>query len=311
MGACHRHEESGFAIDIESAIVELREGPTEAEISAPTRVVVLGTGTPIPNPHRAGPSVAVVHKGETYLFDVGAGSVHNAVTARYKYDIPSMYTTQICCVFITHMHSDHTMDLVEVAYTMWWRRNHKVRAFGPTGLQEMVEGMEAMMMPDTRIRLSGTQPVQHPESYKVEVTEIVDGVVLEKSDLKVEAFSVNHGDIKPAFGYKVTAHDRTIVISGDTAISETLKEMARGVDILVHEVISDTGLERNSAGFQAYHKLSHTPASDLGRLASETRPGLLVLYHGLYYGVPEDLIVDEVKAAYDGEVVLADDLDIF
>lgn len=75
------------------------------------------------------------------------------------------------------------------------------------------------------------------------------------------------------------------------------------VDVLIHEVISE--------GFQAYHKRSHTPASDLGRLASAAGPGLLVLYHGLYYGLPEQAIVDEVRATCSGKLVLADDLDIF
>jgi ribonuclease BN (tRNA processing enzyme) len=203
------------------------------------------------------------------------------------------------------------MDLVEAAYTMWWRRPHKLHAYGPAGLKEMVEGMAAMMAPDTRMRLSGAQPVEYPESYQVEVTEIRDGVVFEKDGFKIEAFSVSHGTIKPAFGYKVTANDRTIVISGDTAFSETLQEMATGVDILVHEVISDAGLEQNSAAFQAYHSQAHTPASELGRLASKAKPGLLVLYHGLYYGVPEARVLDEVRAHYGGEVVLANDLDIF
>ena len=84
-----------------------------------------------------------------------------------------------------------------------------------------------------------------------------------------------------------------------------------GADILIHEVISDAGLLRNSEGFQAYHKKSHTTATDLGRLATAAKPGLLVLYHGLYYGLPEAVILDEVRSVYDGKVVLANDLDIY
>ncbi len=303
--------ETDFAVEVVSAVVELREKPTQQEIDLPTKVVVLGTGTPIPDAHRAGPSIAVIHRGESYLFDIGAGAVRNAATARYQYDIPSLYPTQIGHVFITHMHSDHTLDLVEAAYSMWWRRPHKLKAYGPEGLAEMVAGMQQMMAPDTRIRLSGSQPVQHPESYRVDATEIEEGVVLEKEGLRIEAFNVPHGDIRPAFGYKITAHDRVIVISGDTAVSEKLKEMAKGADILVHEVISDTGLSRNSESFQQYHKRSHTTAADLGRLASDVEPELLVLYHGLFYGEAESLIVDEVRSTYDGKVVLASDRDIF
>ena len=275
------------------------------------RLLFLGTGTPIPDPRRAGPSVAVVHRGQSYLFDIGAGSIQNAVTARYQYDIPSLYPTHICCVFITHMHSDHTLDLVELAYRMWWRRPHQLRVFGPTGVNHMVKGMEQMMGPDLRIRLAGSQPVQHPKSQRALGTEITDGVVFEREGFKVEAFSVPHGAISPAFGYKITTHDRTIVISGDTSISKKLEEMAVGADLLIHEVISDQGLLKNSPGFQRYHKASHTLASDLGRLASRAKPGLLVLYHGLYYGEPEASIIDDVRKTYDGPVVLANDRDIF
>ena len=294
-----------------SAVVELREGPSAEELAAPTRIVMLGTGTPIPDARRAGSSIALVHRGETYLFDVGAGAVHNATRARYRYDIPSLYPSQVCCVFITHLHSDHTMDYSELAYTLWWRRSARLQAFGPAGMVEMTEGMHAMMAPDRRLRTSGIQPVQNPEAHLVDVREIADGFVFEKDDLRIEAFEVDHGDIRPAYGYRIQAGDRVAVISGDTAISDRLLDMSRGADFLFHEVISDSGLARNSAGFQAYHRASHTPASDLGRLASEAKPGMLVLYHGLFYGAPEATVVDEVHKTYDGPVVLANDLDVF
>ncbi len=137
------------------------------------------------------------------------------------------------------------------------------------------------------------------------------GVVFEKDDLKIEAFPVDHGDIKPAFGYRITTDDKTIVISGDTAISAKLEEMATGADILFHEVISDKGLTRTSESFQAYHMRSHTRATELGKLASRIKPGLLVLYHGLFYGLPESIVLDEVRQEYAGPVVLANDLDAF
>jgi ribonuclease Z len=311
VAGCDAGMQPDFAVNPESAVVELRDGVSEQELAAGTKVVILGTGTPIPDAFRAGASVAVVHKGQSYLFDAGAGAIQNAVTARYKYDMPSLYPTEICCVFLTHMHSDHTLDFVELNFRMWWRRREPLLAFGPTGVQEMADGMVAMMQPDIRTRTSGTQPVMIDESYRPVVTEISEGIVFEKDDLKIEAFMVPHGDIRPAFGYRVTTDDLTIVISGDTAYSGKLQEMANGADILVHEFISSEGLSRNSEAFQAYHKRSHTTAGDLGRLASEARPGLLVLYHGLHYGLPEAEVLDEIRSVYDGRVVLADDLDIY
>lgn len=309
--SCVTTSDDAVAIRPASATVETREGPTGSELSAETQVIVLGTGTPIPDAYRAGPGIAIIHKGEAYLFDVGAGSIQNATRARYKYDIPSLYPTHICCVFLTHLHSDHMLDYPELVYTMWWRRPVPLRAWGPPGLNEVTDGMRAMMVPDMRTRTSGTQPVPNGDQYGVVVTEIKEGLIFEKDDLRIEAFEVQHGDIKPAFGFRVSTAEKTIVISGDTAISPKLEAMAQGVDILFHEVISDSGLMRTSEAFQAYHKKSHTSASDLGKLASRIRPGLLVPYHALFYGLPESVILDEIRSSYDGEVVLANDLDKF
>lgn len=300
-----------FAVPVASATVEVREAVSDAELQAQTKVVMLGTGTPIPDAYRAGPSVAIVHKGEAYLFDAGSGSVQNATTARYRYDIPSLYPTEICCVFLTHLHSDHTLDFVELNFTMWWRRRGRLLAFGPAGLQEMADGMLAMMGPDRRGRESSRQPIVGEEVYRPIVAEISEGVVFRKDDLTVAAFTVPHGDMRPAFGYKITTDDLTVVISGDTGFSEKIQEMATGADILIHEVISSEGLSRTSQRFQASHRISHTTATDVGKLAAQAKPGLLVLYHGLYYGTEESGVLDEVSMVYDGDTVLADDLDIF
>jgi ribonuclease Z len=311
LAACQPSQDPPFAKVVQSAVIEVRDQPTQAELERDTQVVVLGTGTPVPDAHRAGPSIAVIHKGEAYIFDAGAGAMQNAITARYQYDIPSLYPSQICCVFFTHLHSDHTMDYIELAYTLWWRRRAPIFAWGPVGLEKMTQAMYEMMATDTAIRTSGINPVQNPDGYRVEVTEIEEGIVFEKDGMTVEAFAVEHGEIKPAFGYKITTDDRSIVISGDTAISEKLLEKSRGVDLLFHEVISDSGLARTTEFWRRYHRSSHTVASELGKLASEARPGLLILYHGLFYGVPEAVIVDEVRSTYDGDVVLANDLDLF
>ena len=310
LSACQLSGEK-YSLDLPSARVENRDGPTTAEQAASTRVVVLGTGTPIPDGYRAGPGIAVVHKGESYLFDVGAGTVRNATIARYKYDIPSLYPSQICCAFLSHLHSDHTLDLAELAYTLWWRRRDGLNVWGPQGVKELASGADAMMMPDTRIRTSSRQPLPNESGNRMHVVEIEEGVLLVKDDLRIEAFPVPHGDIKPAFGFKITTNDKTIVISGDTAFSERLIEEARGADLLFHEVISAAGLEKNTLFWQNYHQAAHTTSINVGRVAKQAQPGLLVLYHGLYYGTPEADVLDEVRGVYDGPVVLANDLDTF
>lgn len=309
--AAQAHEEE-FPAAPPSARIEIRtDGPTERELSQPTRVVVLGTGTPIPDAYRAGSSIAVIHRGQAYLFDAGAGTVRNAVRARYQHDIPALYPSEIAAVFFTHLHSDHTVDFVELSHTLWWRRLRPLRAFGPKGLRGMARGLYAMMKPDIKIRTSGNQPVRNPKGYRAIVREITGGVVFDEDGLRVEAFSVPHGQVKPAFGYRVTTPDLKIVISGDTAYSDKLKEMSTGADYLFHEVISDAGLAGQSEFWQRYHTASHTLASQVGEIAQAAGVKTVVLYHGLFYGTREELVIGEAARHFDGKVVLATDLDLF
>ena len=302
---------SDYALTLPSARIETRGAPTEKELEATTQVVILGTGTPIPDAFRAGSSIAIVHKGESYLFDVGAGAVRQATIARYKYDIPSLYPSQICCVFLSHLHSDHTMDLSELAHTLWWRRNTGLQAWGPTGIAQIANGLDEIIAVDADFRINGIQPVANPDGFRITHRDIAPGSLFQKEDLTIEAFLVNHGDINPAFGFKVTTEDLSLVISGDTAYSDVVAEKARGVDILFHEVISRQGLEQNSPGFQRYHNSVHTTSDEVARLASIAQPKKLVLYHGLFYGTEESTVLEEIEALYEGNVFLARDLDMF
>ena len=277
---------------------------------------MLGTGTPVADAQRAGASVAVISQAKVFVFDAGGGMVQNAFAAREHLGVSELGTKKldpvgICCLFFTHLHSDHTLDYVELANTLWWRRDEKLRAWGPIGLQSMTEGMYQLMQPDIEIRTSGLQPVKNADFYQVDVTEIIEGVVYEEDGVLIEAFNVPHGDIRPAFGYKITTPDKSIVISGDTSYSEKLLEMSRGVDILIHEVISDKGLSTRSEFWQKYHRAAHTTTTKLAKLASLAKPKKLVLYHALFYGSTEEELLEEVRSQYDGEVVLANDLDIF
>lgn len=283
-----------------------------AAASAETRVIVLGTGTPVPNAARSGPGLAVVYDGRAYLFDAGGGMVQRMIEAWEELDAEALYPTNVEHLFISHLHSDHTLDYPELAATYWWRRTEKLNAYGPVGLRAMTDGYYAMQASDIALRTSGNQPMRDPSLYQVNVTEIgEDGVILEDGEVTVEAFTVPHGDIEPAYGYKITTPDKTIVYSGDTAFSETLTEKARGADVLVHEVISEEGWSALEPDWQAYHRSAHTLTSELARIANEARPGVLVLTHILHYGAPIETARTEIEALYDGEVVLANDLDEF
>ncbi|RUM55100.1 MAG: MBL fold metallo-hydrolase [Marinomonas sp.] len=280
-------------------------------VLAKTQVVTLGTGTPVTNPERVGSATAVVYNDKAYLFDIGPGAVHRTIQAAAN-GFPQLHPTKIENLFITHLHSDHILDYGELASTLWWRRDNQISVFGPKGIQAMTNGYYDMLQVDLDLRLHGLQPVKNPELYKTKVTEYEHGGwVFKDGDVTIEAFDVPHGDIEPAFGYKITTPDKSIVISGDTGYSEKLIEMAKGVDILVHEVINDEALKKVSPAWQNYHSQAHTPAAELAKVANAVQPGLLVLTHLLFYAEPVESTAEQVRQHYDGKVVLANDLDVF
>ncbi|MFI0474054.1 MBL fold metallo-hydrolase [Halomonas sp. HMF6819] len=282
-----------------------------AAVSADTDVIMLGTGTPVPNGERAGASVAVVYDGEAYVFDIGAGVTQRAIQAFEQYDIEALYPPNIDHVFLTHLHSDHILDFPELLGTYWWRRENPINLFGPVGTRQMSEGAYQLLALDTETRLSDKSPVTNPDAARANVSEFeAPGIVFEENGLRVEAFPVSHGDWEAAYGFKVTTPDKTIVISGDTSANSEVARQAQGADVLIHEVISRDGWSDLSPDWQAYHQYAHTLTNELADIASEANPGILVLTHVLHYGAPIDGVVDEVKANYDGNVILGEDLDI-
>lgn len=280
---------------------------------AQTRVLILGTGTPTPVADRSGPGVAVITNGAAYVFDAGGGMVKRAQQASEKLGIRELNPQEINYLFITHLHSDHIHDISELASARWWSRPQRLAVYGPQGTAEYVRHMNAAAKIEADIRAVGTpeQLITDREGYVASATEIEAGVVFENADIKVEAFSVPHGDIRPSFGYRVTTADKVIVISGDTAYSEELAQMAKGADILIHEVMSGDRLATQSEFWQQYHGASHTSAADVGRVAVIAEPGLVVLYHILFFDASADAIVAETNRVWPGKVVLANDLDEF
>ncbi len=212
-------------------------------------------------------------------------------------------------VFITHLHSDHTLGYPDLIFTPWvLGRAVPLAAFGPPGLASMTEHILAAYDQDVRMRLDGLEPA-NAEGYKVNVHEIESGVVYEDDRVKITAFAVKHGSWCHPFGYRFDTADRSVVISGDTAPCQSLIEIARGCDVLVHEVYSQAGFETRPPKWKRYHAAFHTSTTQLAEIATRVQPGLLVLYHQLYWGSTDDDLVGEVRRHYDGSVVSAEDLE--
>ena len=285
---------------------------TVAGAQAPgTRVVMLGTGTPNPDPDRSGPAVAIVAGGKAYLVDAGPGVVRRASAASRLHQIDGLKADRLDIVFITHLHSDHTVGLPDLIHTGWVAgRAVPLRVYGPPGIKEMTDYLTEAWREDIRVRTEGSQP-STKNGWKMEATVVAPGVVYRDSNLTVTAFSVLHTDWKYAFGYRFEAPDRTIVVSGDTRPTDAVVTACNGCDVLVHEVYSIKGLKARTPEWQRYHSGSHTSALELGDLATRARPKLLVLYHQLYWSATDEDLVSELGSRYSGRFVSAKDLEVY
>lgn len=275
-----------------------------------TQVVLLGTGTPNADPERSGPSIAIVVNDRPYIVDFGPGVVRRA-SAAFRKGIKGLAVKNLDRAFVTHLHSDHTAGYSDLILTPWvLERKEPLRVFGPKGLRAMTAHIARAYSEDIAIRLRGGEP-SNKTGYRVIATEIRPGVVYKDENVTVKAFLVNHGSWNEAYGYRFETPDRTIVVSGDCAPSAAIIENCNGCDVLIHEVYSQAGFATRAPEWKKYHSRYHTSSRELSELASKARPGLLVLYHQLYWGTSDEDLLKEVQAGYAGKVVSGKDLDVY
>jgi len=275
-----------------------------------SQVVMLGTGTPNADPERSGPSVAIVVRGKAYLVDCGPGVVRRAAAAQAN-GIAALAPEKLGIVFITHLHSDHTMGLPDLMLTPWvLERPGPLEVYGPTGTRGMTDHLLAAWAEDIRVRIEGLEP-EKSDGWQVHTHEIVEGPVYQDANVKVTAIAVPHANWRRAFAYRFDTPDRVIVVSGDTRPSEALVKACDGCDILVHEVYSADRFATKSPEWRRYHADAHTSTTELAALATRAKPRLLVLYHQLFWGTDDAGLVREVRRGYDGAVVSARDLEVY
>ncbi len=282
--------------------------------SSAARLVILGTGTPNADPDRSGPALAVVAGGRAYLVDAGPGIVRRAAAAARAHGIDALAAPGLDRLFITHLHSDHTVGLPDVIFSPWvLERPDPIHIFGPPGTAAMADRIQEAWREDIHMRLFGLEPRgNNLDAFKSPVTETTGGPVYEDENMRVTAIPVLHGSWPHPLGYRFAAGGRTIVISGDARPSESLVEACNGCDILVHEVYSAEMFKQRPPEWQAYHAHSHTSTTELADIAMRARPELLVMYHQLYWGATDEDLLREIReAGYNGRVVSAADLDIY
>ena len=279
--------------------------------TARMHVVLLGTGTPIADPDRSGPGLAVVVHGASYIVDAGPGIVRRATAAARQDSVAALRVPNLKRVFITHLHSDHTLGLPDLMLSpAVLHRNAPLVVYGPPGTRAMVTNLLKAYQEDIDLRIHG---LEHGDTagYRISVHEVAPGVIYRDSNVTVRAFRVPHGSWKYAFGYRFDAGGRSIVVSGDTKPSQAIVDACNGCDVLVHEVYSKKGFDRLPADNRRYHSAFHTSGIELADIAARARPKLLLLTHVLFFGESAEEIVAEVQSKFDGKVVAGVDLGVY
>jgi len=285
--------------------------PAQRAPADSTTVILLGTGMPYPDPAAQGPATAVTVGDRLFLFDAGVGVMRQMTAARLP-----VRGGPVTAVFLTHLHSDHTLGLPDLVLTSWvMGRRRPLRIVGPAGTRTMLDHILMAWSEDIEIRTTGLERGV-PDGWKVDVAESTGGVVYDSAGVKISAIPVPHGNWKAAFGYRIETPTRTVVLSGDTRLSPALERAARGVDLLIHEVYPRVRLrpEERVGGelWPSYMRSFHTSDREVGQLAARARPRLVVLHHIVRMGGTDDELLAGIRAGgFTGRVVIGRDLDRF
>jgi ribonuclease Z len=266
-------------------------------------IVFLGTGSPIPDPNRAGPAMLVKAGPHHLLFDAGRGVVMRMAGAGTG---PALLTR----VFLTHLHSDHTTDLNDVITTRWVMSpvENPLSVVGPVGTAGYVERTLAMLSDDVSYRLAHHEDLTWSPS--VDVDEVDDGVVFEADGVRVIAAPTDHAPVHPTVGYRIEHDGRSLVLAGDTVPCAGLDRLCAGADVYVQTVLRQSLVE--SVPMQRFKDTIdyHSTTFQTGETAARGSVGTVVLTHmvpGPFPGTEHEWVA-EVNEAYDGPVVIAEDL---
>lgn len=307
--------------------------PVTNENAARTKIVLLGTGTPVPDPDRSGPATAIVVGDSAYLVDFGPGVIRRAEMAALNRKIPAVEPRNLKVAFVTHLHSDHTAGYSDLILTGWTSgRALPLEVYGPSGLQSMTEHILQAYRVDIETRTNPEGPMRDagrfPDAWKVNAHDIKPGVIYKDEKVTVTAFATKHA--MESYGYRFDTPDRSIVISGDTNPVEATINACNGCDVLIHEAQPLALLANMPKSFQSFVAKYQTTTEQLAELAGKAKPKLLVIYHTLsfppgiapprllppkggadaLYASPE-MLQKEIASRYSGKFVIGKDLDVY
>jgi ribonuclease BN (tRNA processing enzyme) len=279
-----------------------------------TRVVLLGTaGGPALRPGRSSPALAIVVDGVPYVFDCGYGVGRQLVDAKLS-------PTAIRAIFVTHHHSDHNADLGNLLVLAWATGlKTRIDAYGPPRTAELIDLALQYHAYDISVRIPDEGRVDPRPlfiGHDIAASGSI-GEIYRDERISVEATLAHHPPVVPAYAYKIRTPDRTIVFSGDTTYSENIIAFARGADLLIHEVLLTSALDRlltrvpNASRLREHIVEAHTDAEDVGRVAAAAGVKRLVLTHFVPSYDPTLADTDwaaPVRRHYSGDLVVGRDL---
>ena len=267
------------------------------------KLTLLGTGCPSPSHLRYGPSSLVSYEGTNYLIDAGSGVTQRLSEAGIK-------PGEIDYFFITHLHSDHIVDLYQLFISGWHTgRETKFKVYGPKGLKSHFDKIFEAYKEELDLRKEWEKR-PNVEGLAYEITEINNELKIELDNATIESVKVDHHPVDPAFGYKFILGPKNIIFSGDTRYCEVLEKSSKDADILVHEVFVGLDYDPVRMSSDTIENISdyHTTPEEIGILASNASVKKLILNHFVPPVFGEDVLVERISKHFDGEIVVGKDL---
>ena len=276
---------------------------TAPAAAPPLKVTILGSASgPRVNLQRFGASILVeTSMGDKLLFDCGRGFAQRLT----EYGVSLGAVDKL---FLTHLHSDHILSIPDLLLVGWLEgRKTPLQVWGPAGTKRMMDFMGKTFEFDIRVRGDFDDRLTKAGILSSS-TDIQEGVIYEENGVKVTAFLVDHGPVKPAFGYRVDYAGHSVAMSGDTRFSENLIKHSQGVDLLIHEVSrlsppNPKQTERDRAQQEKIVRDLHTTAEQTAVVFNRVKPRLAVYSHG---GDSADLA--EAQKTYSGPLEIGEDL---
>ena len=266
-------------------------------------ITLLGTGSPIPDPNRAGPSTLVTANETQLLVDAGRGVLMRLAGA---FVAPPM----LHAVLVTHMHSDHLSDLNDVVTTRWVmsQEENPLRIYGPVGIKKVVDGMMEMLSLDISYRIAHHDDLQNGPA--LEVIEVKPGDEFQINDVAIRVGRTNHAPVEPSVAYRIEQNGVSVVMGGDGIPCAELDELCAGANAYVQTVIRDDIVKM--VPLQRFVDILdyHSSVSDAAKTAQKANVKTLILTHYVPAIAPgQD---DEWRAIasehFSGEIVLGNDL---